>query len=450
MSKIQLSDHFSISKLLKFTFPTMMMMVLYNAYVLIDGLFISNFVGSTAYAAVNLVGNYILIFPVIGTMLGSGGSALISKTLGEKKDELASEHFSMVIWVSIIGGLVLTAAGFFTVVPASKIQGATGEFLADCTVYGRIISLIVVFYIIQAEFQFFFAMVEKEKTGFILAAIGGVINISLDALFIVVFRWGLMGAAIASLLGCAFGGIVPILYFLIHKDLSVRLKKPSFDLKSMIKVCTNGSSEMVVQISVALVGILFNFQLMRYSGENGVASYGAIRAVALIFLAFYSGYAAGIIPVVGYHYGDKNKGELKSLLKNSLILLAGMGILLFAVSEVFAESFAGFFVGYDRGLCDMAVRGLRIYSTVFLFTAFNMFGSAFFTGLNDGFSSAVISLARTIVFLVSCVMLMPLFWGLDGIWASTTVSEILSLLVTAGVFKVNAKKYGFCKGKTSK
>ncbi|MBQ7562967.1 MAG: MATE family efflux transporter [Lachnospiraceae bacterium] len=439
MAEIKLSDHFNIAKLLKFTAPTMIMMMFYSTYMLVDGLFISNCVGSTGYAAVNIVGNYILLFPSIGTMLGSGGAALISKTLGEKNSELASKQFSMVIWFSVVAGLLLTVLGLLTVGEVARLQGAEGELLKDCLEYGNIVVLIVVFYIVQSEFQYFFTMVEKEMLGFVSAVISGVINISLDALFILVFKWGLRGAALASFLGVLFGAIFPIVYFIRHKELPVRIKKPSLDIRTLLKVCANGSSEMVTNISVALVGMLFNFQLMRYVGENGVAAYGVIQAVTTVFLAVFQGYSAGIIPVVGYHFGAGNRDELTSLLKKSIVLLAVINVLLFGITEACAEIFAGIFVGYDKELLDMSVRGLRIYCSVFLLTSFNVFGSAFFTALNDGLNSAIISFARTIVFLVAGVLLLPLIWGLDGIWISTSVAELLALIVTISIGFINRK-----------
>mgnify|MGYP002622716174 CR=1 FL=1 len=441
MSEIKLSDHFSISGLLRFTFPTMMMMVFYNTYLCVDGLFISNFVGSTAYAAVNIVGNYVLLFPVIGTMLGSGGAALISKTLGEKKGELASDQFSTVTWTSIALAVILTTIGVLTVVPAARMQGARGELLEYCRSYGLIVTFTIGTYVVQSEFQYFFAVVEKEALGFVSALIAGFINISLDALFILVFGWGLRGAAIASLLGSIFAGVFPIAYFLTHRDLAVRLKKPGFDPGTLLRACTNGLSEMVVNVSLALVGILFNVQLMRYAGEDGVAAYGVIQAITAVFLAVFAGYSAGVIPVIGYHFGDRNKPELISLLRKSLVILTVTGVIMFVISEALAKVFAGIFVGYDRELLETSVRGLRIYGTVFLVTGCNVFGSAFFTGLNDGLNSAVISVSRTMVLLVACVLLLPLVWGLDGIWISTAVAEALSLIVTFIIFLKNKIKW---------
>ncbi len=443
MSEIAISEHFTIKKLLRFTIPTMIMMMFYTTYVLIDGIFISNCVGSTAYAAVNIVGNYLLVFPAIGTMLGSGGAALISKTIGEKNNELASEQFSMVLWFSIVAGTILMLTGYFTVGAVARLQGADGMLLKDCLEYGHIAAFSIVFYIVQSEFQFFFTMVEKETLGLVSAVISGIINILFDAVFIIAFGWGLSGVALASFLGIFFGGVFPLVYFVRHKELIVRIQKPIFNAKTMVKVCTNGSSEMVTNLSIALIGMLFNYQMMRYAGENGVAAYGVVQAVTLVFLAIYDGYSAGIIPVVGYHYGADNHQELKSLFRKSLFILSVLNVLLFGITETFAGVFAGIFVGYDRELFDMSVRGMRIYGSVFLFTSFNVFGSAFFTALNDGLSSAVISFARTIVFLAASVLILPVFMGLDGIWLATTVAEILALVVTLSIVLINRKKYSY-------
>ncbi len=441
MSELKLSDHFDIPGLLRFTFPTMLMMMFYSTYILIDGLFISNFVGSTAYAAVNIVGNYILLFPCIGTMLGSGGAALISKTLGEKNEDLASKQFSLIIWFSIIAGIILAFVGYCNIENFSRLQGAEEELLKYCMEYGNIASFMVMFYVVQLEFQYFFTMVEKEHLGFVSASISGVINISLDALFIIVFGWGLSGAAFASFLGVVFGAVFPIAYFLRHRELPVRIKKPSFNLRILLSAFANGSSEMITNISVAVVGMLFNYQLMRYVGEDGVAAYGVIQAVTIVFLALFQGYSAGIIPVVGYHYGDKNTAELKNLLIKSVVLLLSINIIMFIITEALAGVFANIFVSYDKQLSDMAVRGLHIYCSVFLVSSFNIFGSAYFTALNDGLNSAIISFARTIVFLVAAVLILPVFWGIDGIWISTSFAEVMALFVTILIFVVHRKKY---------
>ena len=443
MNEIKLSDHFDTKKILRFTTPVILMMVFYTTFVLVDGLFISNAVGSTAYAAVNIVGNYVLLFPAIGTMMGSGGAALISKTLGEKQEELASKRFSMTVWASILLGIVLTAIAYFTVDSVSVMQGAEGELLEDCRQYGGVAVFSVLFYMIQSEFQYFFSLVEKEKLGFLITVIAGCINIGLDALFILVFKWSLFGAAFASLLGMIFSATFSILYFMKKKGLSVRLGRPVVEWKALLKIAGNGSSEMVENLSLALVGMLFNHQLMVYSGEDAVAAYGVVQAVTLVFMAVFLGYSAGLIPVIGYHFGDGNTKEVNSLLKKSIRLILFFSIFVFLVTEFGAELFARIFLSYDQELCDMAVRGLRIYSSVFLVAGYNIFGSGFFTSLNDGLDSAIVSLARTVVFLIAAIMILPVFFGLDGIWLSTTVAELLSIFVTVGLVLLRRKKFGY-------
>lgn len=443
MNEIKLSDHFDTKKILRFTTPVILMMVFYTTFVLVDGLFISNAVGSTAYAAVNIVGNYVLLFPAIGTMMGSGGAALISKTLGEKQEALASRRFSMTVWASVILGIVLTAIAYFTVDAVSVMQGAEGELLEDCRAYGGVAVFSVLFYMIQSEFQYFFSLVEKEKLGFLVTVIAGCINIGLDALFILVFKWSLFGAAFASLLGMIFSATFSILYFMKKKGLSVRLGRPTFEWKALLKIAGNGSSEMVENLSLALVGMLFNHQLMKYSGEDAVAAYGVVQAVTLVFMAVFLGYSAGLIPVTGYHFGDGNVKEVNSLLLKSIRLILGFSIVVFLVTEFGAELFAKIFLSYDRELCDMAVRGLRIYSSVFLLAGYNIFGSGFFTALNDGLDSAIISLARTVVFLVAAILILPVFLGLDGIWISTTIAELLSIFVTGGLVLLRRRKFGY-------
>lgn len=441
MNETGLAKHFKTNDLLKYTMPSMFMMVVYSTYILFDGLFISNFVGSTAYAAVNVVGNYILIFPAIGTMLGSGGASLISKTLGENDRDKASDIFSMVVGLSIIVGCILTVVCFFTIEWSARLQGASGELLENCLQYGRIASFFIMFYIVQSEFQYFFSVVEKEGLGFMSAIISGVINIALDALFIIVFKWGLMGAAIASLCGVVFGGCFPILYFKFNKKLSVGLRKMIFKGKYILQTMANGSSEMIINLSLAIVGILFNYQLMKYSGENGVAAYGVIQAITLIFMGVFQGYSIGVIPIIGYHFGAKNKKEIRSLLFKSLKIVMIIGVILFLILELSVNGIVNIFVGYDRKLAELAANGLRIYSTVMLFAGISVFASGFFTALNDGFNSALISFMRTMVFLVVLVLILPIFWGVNGIWISTTVAEILAVIVSVIILVYHRDRY---------
>ena len=439
MANIQLSDHFSVKKLLKFTTPSIIMVILYSSYILADGLFISNCIGPTAYAAVNLVGNYILLFPAIGMMLGSGGAALIGKLLGENRKDQASDVFSAVVLFSVVLGIVLIPAVHFSVEPVMKAQGAEGALLGDCLEYGHIAAFTMLFYLVQSEFQYFFSMVEKEELGFVSALICGVLNISLDALFIIVFDWGLTGAAIASLAGVVFGAVFPILYFIRNKDLSVRLHFAKIRWKSIIKCSTNGISEMINNLSVALVGMLYNIQLMRYSGEDAVAAYGAIQAVCLIFAGVFQGYAIGVTPVIAYQFGADNKKELVNLIKKSMGIMLASGIIMLAICQAFAGVFAGIFVGYDKRLAEMVIRGMRIYSSAFILMSVNIFSSALYTALNDGLRSGILSLGRTFVFLVPSILILPVFLGLDGIWLAVCVAEILAFALFVVIFLVSLK-----------
>ena len=443
MAEIRLSDHFNIPKLLRFTWPTMVMMVFYTTYVMIDGIFVSNFLGSEAYAAVNLVGNYVLLFPMIGTMMGSGGSALISMTLGEDHAERASRQFSAVVRFSILAGILLAAVCFCTIDPVMKLMGAAEETRALCGEYGKVIACSVPFYIVQSEFQYFFPMVEKEKLGFLSAVVSGVINIGLDALFIIVFRWGLAGAALASLMGVCFGAVFPLVYFARHGDLPVRFRRAAREPGTLPQVCKNGSSEMVVNLSLSLTGMLFNYQMLRYVGEDGVTAFGVVQAVTLVFMSVFEGYSTGVISPIAYHFGGKNRNEVRLLFRKSLLILLAMNGAVFLMTEVFARTFAGIFVSYDEDLMRLAVRGMRLYCPMFLVASFNVFGSSFFTALNDGARSAAISLVRTIVFLVGCVLLLPMVWGVDGIWLATPVSEALALMVTGALLVRNGKRYGY-------
>lgn len=424
-----MSDHFTYKRLLKFTFPSMVMMVFTSVYGVVDGFFVSNFVGKTPFAAVNFIMQLLMILGCGGFMFGTGGSALIAKTMGEGRREKANELFSLIVYGALVCGIVITVLGLIFLRPAAVLMGAKGQLLEDSVFYGNIILLATPFYILQYEFQCLFATAGKPQLGLCITVASGFTNMILDGVFVAIFSWGLFGAAAATALSQFVGGVVPLIYFGQKNSSLLRLGTCKFDGKALIKTCANGSSELMSNISMSVVSMLYNIQLMKYAGENGVAAYGVLMYVSFIFQAVFIGYAVGGAPVIGYHYGAKHYEELRNLRKKSMRLMGMMSVTMFLAGQVLARPLSLVFVSYDRELLDMTVRGFFIFSFSFLLSGFSIFTSAFFTALNDGLTSALISFLRTLVFQSGAVLLFPLWWGLDGIWLSVVAAEVLAAVV---------------------
>lgn len=440
---MQLSQHFTCRRLLRYCLPSIIMMVFTSVYGVVDGFFVSNFAGKTPFAAVNFIMPILMILGCAGFMFGTGGSALIGMALGEGDNKKANNIFSLVVYSSIVCGVLLAIIGLVILRPVATIMGAENEMLRQCLIYGGIFLAGLPFYILQYEFQCLFATADKHKLGMYVTIIAGCTNIVLDALFVAVFPWGVAGAAVATVISQIAGGIIPLVYFLRKNDSPLRLTKCSFDGAALLKTCTNGSSELMSNISASVVGMLFNVQLMKYAGENGVAAYGVLMYVSWIFQAIFLGYTVGTAPVVSYHYGADNKDEVKNLLKKSLIIVAAVAVCMFVAGELLSWPLAKIFVGYDAELMDMTVNAFYIFSFSFLFFGFSVFGSSFFTALGDGLTSAAIAFLRTMVFQIAAVMLLPLIFGLNGIWASIVAAEIVSVAVMAVFFAIKRKKYGY-------
>lgn len=440
---VQLNDHFTYKKLFKAVIPSVAMMVFISIYSIIDGLFVSNFVGTTAFAGLNLIYPILMIVGAIGFMIGTGGSALVSKTLGEGNKEKANKYFSMFIWMTFILGIIVSSILIILTPNIAILLGAEGEMIDYCVTYGRICLAFQTSFIVQNAFQAFFVTAEKPHLGLILSIISGCTNIVLDFLFIVVFEMGIAGAALATGISQTIGAVVPIFYFVLKKDLIIKLGKPYFELRPMLKGCTNGLSELFTNISASIVSIIYNYQLMSLAGENGIASYGVILYAQFIFLAVYFGYSMGTAPIFGFNYGANNTKELKNLFKKSLIVIGCSAIVLVLASELLARPISMFFVGYDKVLLDMTIRGFRIFAISFLICGFNIFSSAFFTALNNGLVSLLLSIGRTFIFQIIAVVLLPYYFGLDGIWLSIIMSELLALIVTIFFFILMRKRYQY-------
>lgn len=440
---IQLSDHFNYKKLLKFTIPSIIMLVFTSIYGVVDGFFVSNFAGKTPFTAVNFIMPFLMILGSFGFMFGTGGGALIALTLGEGKNEKANEIFSLIVYSSAICGFILAVLGIIFIRPFAVMLGADGQLLQDCVVYGRIILLAIPAYILQFEFQCLFATSGKPTLGLYVTIAAGVTNMVLDALFVAVLPWGLIGAASATAISQCVGGILPIFYFISKNSSSLRLGKTNFNMKYLTQACINGSSELMSNISMSVVSMLYNAQLLHYAGEDGVAAYGVLMYVSMIFQAVFIGYATGISPVISYHYGAQNHKELNGLLRKSVVIIASFAILMFSVAIILAKPLSLIFVSYDADLLALTVRAFGIFSFSFLFSGFAIFGSSFFTALNDGPVSAAIAFLRTLIFQIAAVLIFPLLWGVDGIWSSIVAAEIMAVFTTVIFLKVKQKKYHY-------
>ena len=443
MQAIQLSDHFTRKRLLRFSLPSIVMMVFTSIYGVVDGYFVSNYAGKTPFAAVNLIMPFLMILGGVGFMFGTGGGALIAKTMGEGKAEKADKLFSMTVFASILCGLVLTAVGLLFLRPFARLMGAEGELLENSLLYGTINLIALPFYILQYEFQCLFATAEKPKLGLYVTVASGVANMVLDWLLVAVLPFGLAGAAAATAASQFIGGVFPLIYFARKNSSRLHLTRCRLELRPLGRICANGSSELMGNISMSLVNMLYNVQLMQYVGEDGIAAYGVLMYVSMIFQAIFIGYSVGTAPIVSYHYGAQNREELKSLLRKAIFIVAIAALCMFAAGELLAAPLSRLFVAYDEELLQMTTHAFAIFSFSFLFSGFAINGSSFFTALNDGLTSALISFLRTLVFQVAAVLLFPLLWGLDGIWFSIVAAEIMAVLATIFFLLKKQKKYGY-------
>lgn len=442
---IQLSDHFTYGKLLRFTLPSIAMMIFTSIYLVVDGFFVSNFAGKTPFAAVNLIMPILMILGTVGFMFGTGGTALVAKIYGEGKKEKANSYFSLFVYVAFAIGLVLAVLSFIFIRPIASLLGAEGELLDHCALYARIILTALPFYILQVMFQSFFSAAEKPALGLIVTVLAGMTNIVFDAILVILLpqEIKLAGAAIATALAQVVGGTVPLFYFFRENSSILRLGKTKYDGRALLKACINGSSEFMSNIAMNLVGILYNLQLMNYAKEDGVAAYGVMMYVSMIFSAAFLGYTIGAAPVIGYHNGARSYDELKSLLRKSLYLIAIFGAAMVASAELLTVPICSIFVGYDQTLFEMTVFGFRIFTLCFVFLGFGIFVSGFFTALNDGLTSALIAFLRTLVFQTAAILILPMIWGLNGVWFSVVAAEFMSLVLGTIFLIAKREKYHY-------
>ena len=443
--KIQLSDHFTYRKLIRFTLPSIAMMIFTSIYGVVDGYFVSNYAGKTPFAAVNLIMPFLMIVATVGFMFGTGGTAIVAKTIGEGDRDRANRYFSLFVYFAFALGVVFSLLGIIFIRPISVMLGADGELLECCVVYGRIILLALPFFVLQLLFQSFFVTAEKPQLGLTVTVISGVTNMILDAVLVILLpqEYKLIGAAVATALSQLVGGALPLLYFVRPNSSLLRLTQTKFDGRALLSAAINGSSEFMSNVSMSVVGMLYNLQLIEYAGENGIAAYGVMMYVSMIFAAAFIGYSIGTAPIFGFNWGAQRKEELSDLLKKSIVMIGVFGVLMVAAAEVSARPLSLIFVGYDAELTDLTVSGFRIFAISFLFMGFAIFGSGFFTSLGDGVTSALISFLRTLVFQIAAVILLPLVWGIDGIWLSIVVAEVMAVVLCVFFVVIKRKKYGY-------
>lgn len=441
--KQQLSDHFTYKKLIRYALPSVVMTMFISLYGIMDGIFVSNFADKTSFAAISFILPFVSVINAFGYMIGTGGAALIAKTLGEHEREKANQLFSLLIIFTVIIGIAMSAVGLLIMRPVAIMMGASGDLLEKSVLYGGIMISCQTAIMLQTVFQSLLPAAEKPKMGLILTITAGGVDMLFNALFIIVFRWGIVGAAVSSVIGQLIGSIVPLVYFSGKNNSLLRFVKPVFDGKALLKICTNGSSEMVTMLCSSLVGFIYNFQLMRLAGENGIAAYGVIIYANAIFYAYFMGYSTGSSPIISYHYGEKNDTELKSLCRKSLVIIGVSSVVLTAAAIVFSAPISDFFIGYDPTLSKMASHAFALYSVSFLFCGFNIWSSGFFTALNNGFVSATIAFGRTFLFQGIAISVLPFLFDLNGVWAAMIVAEALAFLVAILFFVKKKKEYRY-------
>lgn len=443
--QIQLSDHFTYGRLIRFTLPSIGMIIFTSIYGVVDGFFVSNFAGKTPFAAVNLIMPFLMILSTVGLMFGTGGSAIVAKTFGEGDRQKGNRYFSLFVYVAAFLGVLFAVLGIVFIRPIAFRLGAEGAMLENAVLYARIVLIALPFNVLQLLFQSFCVAAERPKLGLTVTMLSGLTNMFLDAVLVILLpqEYKLAGAAAATALSQVVGGTVPLVYFGRENSSILRLGKSRFDGKAIFKACTNGSSEFMSNISMSLVGMLYNIQLLKYAGEDGIAAYGVMMYVSMIFSSAFLGYSIGTAPIVGYHDGAKNYEELKGLLRKSLLMIGAFGVVMVAFAELLASPLAGIFVGYDAELMQMTVSGFRIFALSFIFMGYAIYSSGFFTALNDGVTSAIISFLRTLVFQTAAVIFLPILWELDGVWISIVVAEVMAVVFSAIFLVAKRKKYHY-------
>lgn len=441
---IQLSDHFTLGRLFRFCLPSIVMMVFTSIYGVVDGYFVSNYVGKTPFAAVNLIMPFLMILGGVGFMIGTGGSALVAKYLGEQNNDQARRVFSMMLIVTLILGVSTSALGIIFAENVAQLLGADSELLPYCVTYARTCLIFNTMFMLQNVFQSFLVTAERPKMGLAVVIAAGCTNMLLDFLFIAVFELDVVGAALATGLSQTVGGLLPLIFFLRRNNGSkLHMVRTRLEFRPILQACANGASELMTSISSSIVSMLYNFQLLRLAGQDGVSAYGVLMYVQFIFAAVYIGYAIGTAPITGYNYGAQNHAELKNIRRKSIKVTLTAGVIMVIIAELLAPVLAGIFVGYDKDLFGMTVHAFRLFSFTFLLSGFNIWCSSFFTALNNGAVSAAVSFLRTLVFQLAAVLILPIFLKLDGVWISVAFAEVCAFVISLLFLIAKKKKYDY-------
>lgn len=441
--KIQLSDHFTYGRLIRFVVPSVAMMVFTSIYSVVDGFFVSNYVGVTGFAAINLMLPILMFFSCLGFLFGTGGTAIVSRTFGEGNPERANSYFSLICYAILITGVAVTVVTIIIMPWVVTRLGATGQLREYAILYGRITMLSTPLYMMQTASQSFFAAAERPQMGMYMTIAGGLTNIGLDYILVAKLGYGLIGASVATTVTEGVSGLVALVFFMAPNGSLLRIGKTAFNGKVLTEACANGASELMSSLSSTVVGVLCNYQLMRFGGENGIAAYGVIMYVGFVFISMFLGYAFGVAPVVGYNYGAENHSELRNVLVKSLTLIGAAGVAMAALAQIFAGAIGQIYVGYNAELLEMTVHGMKIYMLSYLVCGFNIFGSAFFTALSNGKVSAVLSAMRSFVFQAVCLIVLPMFLEITGVWSATLLAEGLTVIMTATVLIRLRERYHY-------
>lgn len=417
-------------------------MVFMSLYTMVDGVFVSRFAGTAALSAVNIVYPMVSVVVAVGVMLATGGSAIIAKRMGEGKPEQARQNFSYLILAGVLIAVGMAALALVFLKPLLHLLGARGALFELCYAYALPLVFFIPSGILQMLFQTLLVTAGRPMLGLTVTVLGGVANIVLDYLFIVPLQMGIAGAAIATGIGFSIPAVFGLLYFALRRSGPLCFVRPKGGGKMLLRCCANGSSEMVTNMSTAVTTFLFNLLMMRYAGEDGVASITIVLYTQYLMTAVYMGYATGTAPVFSFHHGSRNGEQLRRLFRISMGFIALCSVATFALALVFAKQVVVIFTPAGSPVFEMALYGFRLFSGSFLFAGVGIFASAMFTAFSDGKVSAAISFLRTFAFIVLALLLLPLAMGLDGVWLAVPLAEVLGFGVS--LFFLYRKKKRYC------
>lgn len=428
--------------ILKFAAPTIAMTVFMSFYTMVDGLFVSNLIGTNALSAINLTAPVIQVVTAVSTMLATGGSAVIMKKMGEQKVSEAREDFTFLILVNAAVGFVMCALGYLAMGPVFSGMNLSAAVAGYCVEYLSRYLLFTVPILLMNNFTLYMIASEKAALSLVCSVTGGVLNMVLDYVFIGVLDMGIGGAAVATGMGYSVTAVVGLFVF-SRKTSLLHFRKPVPRVKVLVNAASNGCSEMATALVTGIITMMFNWTMLRYVGENGVAAVTIIMYVLMFVSSLYTGYSYGVAPMISYYHGEENHGKLKTLIGISLKVIACISVLSLAASFALTKPLVSVFARPDNPVYDLAVTGNRICAIALIFIGFNIFASGMFTALSNGVVSAVLAFSRSFVFMLITMLVLPLFLGVSGIWLATPAAELMALVLSAGMFWKHRKTYGY-------